>query len=366
MANTVKLTRKELYEKVWSKPMVQLAKEFNISDVGLSKICKRFNIPRPGLGHWAKLEHGKPVHKKKLPEEIHDSEIIINLNAETKKFTPISTIDNKKAESLGEKYFVQEHLRHCHPLISKAKKALESKHTEHWTDTLSINVGKEQRHRTLRILNAVFKYMEKRGHTIEILRQNLRQTCLFVKIKEYPVGIRIREKYKQVPHEMTHEEEEHKKKYGYSFAHKYDPVYEGKLVFQIIDPFFMTNIETSDGKRKKLEDKLGLILLKILRKAKDQLERNIRKKKDDKERQRCWLQEQERLKKQREEEQKINNLEKEVENWRKSRYLRDYLKAAAELVTEKRGGYNEGSEFDLWLKWAHSYANRIDPLHIQK
>ena len=61
MPDETRLTRKELYGMVWSKSMVQLAKGFNLSDVGLAKICKKYNIPRPGPGYWAKREHGKQV-----------------------------------------------------------------------------------------------------------------------------------------------------------------------------------------------------------------------------------------------------------------------------------------------------------------
>jgi len=34
------LTRKELYDQVWSTPMTKLAKSYNLSDNGLRKICK--------------------------------------------------------------------------------------------------------------------------------------------------------------------------------------------------------------------------------------------------------------------------------------------------------------------------------------
>ena len=30
--------------------------------MGLAKICKKHNIPRPTLGYWAKLEHGSQAH----------------------------------------------------------------------------------------------------------------------------------------------------------------------------------------------------------------------------------------------------------------------------------------------------------------
>lgn len=37
------LTREQLYELVWKKPMIQLAKKYNISDNGLRKKCKDEN-----------------------------------------------------------------------------------------------------------------------------------------------------------------------------------------------------------------------------------------------------------------------------------------------------------------------------------
>jgi len=61
------LTRIELYTLVWSKPMSQLAIEFEISDVGLKKICKSAYIPTPTLGYWAKLKNGKKTTKSPLP-----------------------------------------------------------------------------------------------------------------------------------------------------------------------------------------------------------------------------------------------------------------------------------------------------------
>lgn len=67
---TTKLSREELYERVWTLPSTKLAKEFGISDAGLAKVCKRYNVPKPPpLGHWAKIQHGKPVERTPLPEE---------------------------------------------------------------------------------------------------------------------------------------------------------------------------------------------------------------------------------------------------------------------------------------------------------
>lgn len=61
-------TREAFYELVWSKPMTHLAKEFGLSDVALHKICKKYDIPNPPLGWWAKKAAGKEVSQTPLPE----------------------------------------------------------------------------------------------------------------------------------------------------------------------------------------------------------------------------------------------------------------------------------------------------------
>jgi hypothetical protein len=55
--------REQLYEEVWSEPVIVVAKRYGLSDVGLAKICKKLDIPRPGLGYWAKKAAAKPVEK---------------------------------------------------------------------------------------------------------------------------------------------------------------------------------------------------------------------------------------------------------------------------------------------------------------
>lgn len=53
--------REELYEKVWSKPVVKVAEEYGVSDVAIAKVCRKLSVPVPGRGYWAKKEHGHSV-----------------------------------------------------------------------------------------------------------------------------------------------------------------------------------------------------------------------------------------------------------------------------------------------------------------
>jgi hypothetical protein len=61
--------REKIYEEIWSEPIQRVAKRYDISDVGLAKVCKKLNIPRPGRGYWAIKAAGKPIPKRPaLPE----------------------------------------------------------------------------------------------------------------------------------------------------------------------------------------------------------------------------------------------------------------------------------------------------------
>ena len=44
MDEWIELKREELYKKIWKTPMSRLASEYELSDVGLKKICKKLNI----------------------------------------------------------------------------------------------------------------------------------------------------------------------------------------------------------------------------------------------------------------------------------------------------------------------------------
>ena len=67
MAEETRVSREELYEKVWTQPVRTVAKRLGVSDVALAKDCRRLKIPLPGRGYWAKKATGKKVRRIALP-----------------------------------------------------------------------------------------------------------------------------------------------------------------------------------------------------------------------------------------------------------------------------------------------------------
>lgn len=60
--------RDELYDIVWSEPMMHAAKRFDVSGSYLARVCTMLNVPRPPQGYWAKLAVGKAPPPPSLPE----------------------------------------------------------------------------------------------------------------------------------------------------------------------------------------------------------------------------------------------------------------------------------------------------------
>ncbi len=71
--DSIHFTRKELYDLVWKEPLLTLSKKYDISDVGLRKVCIRMKIPLPKAGHWQKLRHGKKVRRKHFQRIIQET-----------------------------------------------------------------------------------------------------------------------------------------------------------------------------------------------------------------------------------------------------------------------------------------------------
>lgn len=83
MENQITLTRRQFYDMVWSTPLSQLAKTYNISDNGLRKMCKKFEIPLPVNGYWQKIKFGKQPKKIEFKSEYNGKdEVILELVTE--------------------------------------------------------------------------------------------------------------------------------------------------------------------------------------------------------------------------------------------------------------------------------------------
>src|SRR2546430_8319588 len=127
-AEETRISREELYERVWTEPVRTVAKRFGVSDVTLAKDCKRLKIPLPGRGYWAKKAAGKNVPRIALPALPPNDAVTPR---ETTFSPPTVIVDPELPAPVAEQIafeadpantiVVREDLRSPHPLVKATR-----------------------------------------------------------------------------------------------------------------------------------------------------------------------------------------------------------------------------------------------------
>src|SRR3546814_21059315 len=63
------LSRRELFDRIWSTPMTTNAIELGASSSALANLAKRLGLPMPRAGHWLKTEVGKEQPTPDFPSD---------------------------------------------------------------------------------------------------------------------------------------------------------------------------------------------------------------------------------------------------------------------------------------------------------
>jgi hypothetical protein len=72
MSEPKKISRQQIYEMVWMKPIKTLAQEWNTTPVQVVRACEEIEVPRPGPGHWQMIARGYEIQREPLPEPARD------------------------------------------------------------------------------------------------------------------------------------------------------------------------------------------------------------------------------------------------------------------------------------------------------
>jgi hypothetical protein len=161
---SITLSREELYERVWTTPIVHVAEEFKLSGTGLAKICWRHRVPRPGRGYWAKKARGHAVRKPDLPRM--DAAELCSVTIRPEPRSPTRDATTPLAPEPPEpRILVGERLLNPHPLVARTKVALEREKPDKYglawahrdAKALNVTVAPESIGRAMRIMDALLK-----------------------------------------------------------------------------------------------------------------------------------------------------------------------------------------------------------------
>lgn len=347
------LTREELYELVWSKPVIHIAKEYGFSDNGIRKICKKHDIPLPKSGYWSKLKFNKKVDKIKLPKQ-NDSLQISLEKTNNLLYTgahPLSELALRKKEieeTKGLSLTVPSRLSNAHKYTLATKTYQEKlflrNKTRNWNielnsrDVLSINVSEKLLGRALRFMDTLVKVLEKRGYQVKANNKTE------VVIKEQTYSLRLTEKNRRVKRETNHSWD----------SYDFEPT--GNMCLKIDRSYPIK--EWSDSKSKFLEERLVDILawleLRAKRDEQEAIEWAIRHKQYEEQRKR-----EEELQKLKDKELAMfESLFHTATRWHKSQYLRNYIKEFEQYAIKSN---TLDLDKEKWIKWAKEKADWFDP-----
>jgi hypothetical protein len=392
----VQLTRQQLYDQVWSTPMRTLAPRYGLSDVGLAKVCSRYDIPRPPPGYWAKLEHGKKVHQPDLPQtpdgcsdivlfatKAHGPEKRAEAPAEQRNFFDEEL--GALAQRLGAGEFVRpvaSDLRGCSAITRQTREAVEAASRRptrdewgglrmppaHKGPRVEVNTSGALRQRALLLLDAMVNTFEAIGVQQRDHPDEWNRSVVF-ELRGLQFTLRIRERTRRVAHVVT--EEEKRDKYAHLFAPKYDYQHVGELFVELAQVRWNHQfVQFKDGKRAGLvESRIGEVVLAVLREADRDLEQS-----HERELARRRKLEQEKLERVEAERRRLEEARRQTElacqdrliamaeGWQTASSIRNFV-----AVVHKRMADAELSEFDRsvldrWLRWAASVAFDRDPL----
>lgn len=360
---TISLTRQELYEQVWSEPIVHLSKFYSLSDVGLSKICKKMDIPVPGRGYWEKKHHGHDADRTPLPPFKGPGNGKIRITIREKNDDIEDEFQDRIVfEGLPENHISvkKSSLKNPHRLVERTEVCLKKNKPDHkgllYTydkDCLDLVVSPRNLDRALKIYDALIKACEVRGYAISMRNyERNNRTIVSVLGENIEIGIRERCTEKKT--------DESKNKSSVYQWREYGP--SGSLSLLIKNAWHAQQKSWNDGKCQVIEDCLNDFLEGLVRAAAS--EKAMREKREEEKRERQEkIRLYEQAKKEQEEEQnKVKKLRQEATDWNEAQRIRDYIYATKEKAISNGDEIHSDSGLGKWLTWANQQADRIDPL----
>jgi hypothetical protein len=340
---------------------VHLCKEFGLSDVGLAKLCKRYKIPKPYLGYWARKTAGGKPKVTPLPT-CNDSHLATIQFAQPEPTIQASEFFDPEIEALYQKELQRERivvpaaLRSPLPIVARTKAAL---HSGKWPDepTLYGSMSKPLIDRAMRIMNALLKGLLARGYTIEN-EGRYHSNATVIRGHGHEFGVRVRE-----PSVMVQRKDAF---YG-RMRTEYDP--SGRIQLELEGFGSWTPKVVRDGKRSKIEDRVGDLPLQMLktidvaRRKKAEWEEQERQREAEEQAQ--WEAE-ERAKEAARlaaaKRKRETALFKRARLWKRCGDLREFVEAVRTVVEGRplpEGARQEAAE---WIEWATGVADAFDPL----
>ncbi|MBL8841991.1 MAG: hypothetical protein JNL90_10760 [Planctomycetes bacterium] len=366
------LTREQVYAAVWAEPMRDAAKQFGISDVALGKICKKLAVPRPWQGYWLRKSVGQDPAKKPLPgptpgtPTTHEGQ---RWRSPPPDPSRTATPTRPTPPTDAERIIVHETSGDLHPCVSGGIVKLTAPNRWGLGYRPFIAVSDGSRDRGLRIMNALVRALESRGHRVEVREQSrpgehYRPAATGAHVGDVFVAFSMFERSRMVqsgPAPKKKANETTAESTRRIFWPKVEYVPRGILTLRV-GGWYESQRDWTDEKRSKIEDRLHEVVAAILAHAdRIRASRIEQARALEAERERARLRA-EAEKRQKAEEEDVAALQKMIADWREVRDVRAFIDEARAIVAAEGLVIREDSKLAGFIRWATARAERIDPL----
>lgn len=375
-----RLSRKTLYDLVWSEPMKTLSARFGLSDVALKKTCARAEIPTPERGYWAKREAGKKTFQAELPTRLpgmedyiligsgsngayqygYSEELLAPIGPPPEFPEPIETVRARIAEIVGH-VPVPSKIRTWHPVLDRLLQEDESRRAKQLTDAYPMLWNKPLfdtpfERRRLRILNSLFFSVAKMKGKASIRGSEAREICISFFRQHLHLSLDRPKKSNQKSQVLNASS-------GSS---------DTRLCLSILAGFGSETVLAAwqDDDTKTLEMQMTDVAVQIIVTAEiryregavHQYEWRVRRKAELEEEERKRKIEVERAEKERRqriEHDRIERLLRDAAAYQQAAEIRKYVEA---IRLAQAGDISSSTDkLELWSQWALAQADRIDP-----
>jgi hypothetical protein len=331
-------------------------------------------VPVPGRGHWAKLAHGYAgVKKPPLPQldkvpVIYRSPVAQKKPARSDQNDPESAAINDLVCSGALIPPTIDTTARPHPLVRGTASRLRNRSRKDENGILvprepgglDVKVSEGTLDRALQVMAQVLAVLERRGFNVEVSEQD--RTAAFINGEYVFFGIEepIRRIVTQKPRVPDPTD-----RWDYDEVVTYEPA--GKLALIIHSGTwdrYEQRTRWSDAKVQRVETRIPDFVAALMRTA-------ISMRRQEQDRKQREAEQQERVRERaqllqniQEEEKKLEQFNKWVDEWERAERLRRFITAYAEKSScwsaEKEQQYKE------WIEWATRQADRIDPFVSEK
>jgi hypothetical protein len=366
------LTRKELYDRIWAKPIRDNAKELGLSDVGLGKLCRRAGIPLPPKGYWLMAPGpDRDCLIEPLPPPVASERTSFRFRLEDAGLIGRANAARQRAEqSVAKAAPSPANLAEVRRLVKAMRDAIDVRKR----DERGILVPGGKLPVPLRVspaqLDRALLALERLAARLLALEAPIEQHgehggLLTVGINGQKYSFWIEETSKRSERPLTAKEQKERERdpkcFYYRDRWQYTPA--GTLAMKLShDRYHWPRRQWGDTIGAGVEDRADVIVADAFAQAEvenAEEERQGRAQRSEKAQQLWAFRE---IRRERFAALKVRELKRQARDWTRAQMLRGYVDAVAQAELPALPSFRSAAERDDWLAWTRRIIAALDPI----